>query len=388
MITLPNTILFMLFVLSALASVRLGGRLLKTETQLIINELEKKSALRDRPRKNLADKKRENARLKEKLQDLSRLYTVTKEMSSDMRFGELFASLKNFLEENVTFGKFKIAIFKYEKGERVIDKVYEITGSAQGYIEPEEPFLDLIERTAGTKKALFLEGDKDLFNHGLAPGIKNAAAIPLLMRKKVISAIIAENIDPDEYEKFLILASQVALQIERISLFDSVEKLSITDGLTGTSLRRHFLERMKEEFERARQCRMKVSFIMADLDFFKKCNDNFGHLVGDVVLKEVADILKKNVREIDLVGRFGGEEFCVLLPEADKSGAVAVSERIREAVEDYVIKAYDESVRITISMGVSCFPEDSKNMDELIENADRALYRAKGEGRNKVCLAP
>ena len=147
------------------------------------------------------------------------------------------------------------------------------------------------------------------------------------------------------------------------------------------------MERLKEELSRAEQYNIDLAFIMVDLDHFKKCNDNFGHLVGDVVLKEVAGILKQNVREIDLVGRFGGEEFCILLPEANKADAYVVAERIRKAVEGYTIKAYDETLSITISMGISSFPEGSRGLDELIENADTALYEAKRQGRNRICVA-
>ena len=166
-----------------------------------------------------------------------------------------------------------------------------------------------------------------------------------------------------------------------------MEKLSIIDGLTHTFLRRYFLVRFREELSRSEEWGLNLSIIMVDLDRFKDINDSFGHLAGDVVLREVADILKKNVREIDLVARFGGEEFCILLPETDSAGAYAVAERIRKAVNDYIIKAYDESIKITISMGISSFPRDSRVMEDLIESADRALYRAKREGRNRACVA-
>ena len=271
-------------------------------------------------------------------------------MSFNIRFNELFSSLRNFIKDNFQFEKFKIVLFKYEKNKKSIDKVYEIGGKIE---------------------------DKS----------RDIMAIPLVVRRRVISEILIENISKDDYDKFLILTPQVALQIERIKLFDEIERLSIMDGLTGTYLRRYFLERLKEELSRAEQYNMDIAFIMVDLDHFKKCNDSFGHLVGDVVLKEVAGILKQKVREIDLVARYGGEEFCILLPEANKADAYVVAERIRKAVEGYTIKAYDETLSITISMGISSFPEDSPGLEDLIENADTALYEAKRQGRNKVCLA-
>lgn len=313
------------------------------------NELKRMEDRRASLSRRLDKIKQEKLYLERKLIDLSKLYTITKEMSFDIRFNELFSSLRNFIKDNFQFEKFKIVLFKYEKSKRFVDKVYEIGGKIE---------------------------DKS----------RDIMAIPLVVRRRVISEILIENISKDDYDKFLILTPQVALQIERIKLFDEIERLSIMDGLTGTYLRRYFLERLKEELSRAKQYNMDIAFIMVDLDHFKKCNDSFGHLVGDVVLKEVAGILKQKVREIDLVGRFGGEEFCILLPEANKADAYVVAERIRKAVEGYTIKAYDETLSITISMGISSFPEDSPGLEDLIENADTALYEAKRQGRNKVCL--
>ena len=226
-----------------------------------------------------------------------------------------------------------------------------------------------------------------MHNFGFAKDTENVLGIPLIIRQKIISIILVENLKKDDCEKFLILAPQIALQIDRIGLFDSVEKISITDGLTGAYLRRYFVKRLKEEITRSEQCKMNLSFIMLDLDKFKECNDNFGHLVGDVVLKDVSNIITKNIREIDLVARYGGEEFCILLPEADKTGAHAVGERIRKSIEKHVIKAYDESTQITVSMGISSFPEDSKDVEGLIEAADKALYEAKREGRNIIHIS-
>ena len=125
---------------------------------------------------------------------------------------------------------------------------------------------------------------------------------------------------------------------------------------------------------------------MADIDTFKDFNDRYGHLVGDAILKEVARTVKENIRQVDAVGRFGGEEFIVILTETDKNGARFAAERIRQAVEDKRIKVYDEDLKVTISIGVSTFPEDAKDLDAVIDKADKALYRAKQGGRNRVTV--
>ncbi len=124
---------------------------------------------------------------------------------------------------------------------------------------------------------------------------------------------------------------------------------------------------------------------MIDLDYFKEKNDKFGHLVGDVILKEIAKILKSNLREIDIIGRYGGEEFSVVLAGIGRTGAIQVAERLRSSIEHSVFKAYDEKVSSTISIGIASFPEDGVDENSLIESADNALYKAKQKGRNMAC---
>ena len=123
---------------------------------------------------------------------------------------------------------------------------------------------------------------------------------------------------------------------------------------------------------------------MADIDHFKKINDTHGHLVGDVILERVAAILKENVREIDLVGKFGGEEFIIVLPETEMPEAKQITQRLCDLVNEKSIHAYDEEIRVTLSLGISAFPGQARGMQDLIQRADEALYKAKELGRNRV----
>ncbi len=177
----------------------------------------------------------------------------------------------------------------------------------------------------------------------------------------------------------------LSLCLERIKLYDRLQELSIHDSLTKIYNRRYFMQRFFEEFSRAKKFNLELSFLMIDIDHFKKINDTYGHLVGDAVLREVARLIREHVREIDFIARFGGEEFSAILPETDRAGAIMLAERIRSQVSQQMIKVFDENLTATVSIGVSSFPQNTLHADMLIESADRALYKAKLSGRNKVC---
>lgn len=204
----------------------------------------------------------------------------------------------------------------------------------------------------------------------------------LKTKEKELGFLLYKGVPERDRQKFAILAHQFALAYQRIKLYKEVETLAITDALTNVYTRRYVLERLEEEVRRAVLRKTKLSFLMVDVDHFKKINDQYGHLAGDEVLKELGVILKENTREIDIAGRYGGEEFCVILPDTDTQAAFLVAERIRKAAEKKMIKAYDAAIHLTLSIGIASFPADGKIIEELVDKADWALYRAKSQGRN------
>jgi len=175
------------------------------------------------------------------------------------------------------------------------------------------------------------------------------------------------------------------LCLERIKLYDELQKLSILDSLTKVYNRRYFMGRYNAEFKRAEEFKLNLAFLMFDIDYFKKINDTYGHLVGDAVLREVARIIRDNLREIDFMARFGGEEFSVILPETDKASAIMAAERISAKISRERIMVFDEILSVNVSVGVATFPQNSLHPDVLSEVADKALYKAKLSGRNRVC---
>ncbi len=168
----------------------------------------------------------------------------------------------------------------------------------------------------------------------------------------------------------------------------TIRSLAMTDSLTGVINRRAFMEQAEKEYALAGRHRMPLALLMIDIDFFKRINDEFGHPVGDHVLVDVVRILGSRLRKQDTLGRYGGEEFCILLPGTDEQGARVVAEALRRAVEETPLTVGRREVFATVSIGVTVCPSscDSCNQefDKLLADADAALYRAKNEGRNRV----
>lgn len=213
-----------------------------------------------------------------------------------------------------------------------------------------------------------------------------SVATPIFINKKLFSVLVISGIGSEVFPALPILTERFVAEIERVRLYEKVETLAITDGLTGVHVRRHLMERLEAEINRSRKFGFDLSFLMIDVDHFKRFNDRYGHLVGDVVLKQTAETIKKNIRELDLVGRYGGEEFGVLLVETSRSGASFVAKRIRSAVEQKNYKAYNENLNATVSIGCVTFPKGQAGADLVLDVADQALYEAKRRGRNRVCV--
>jgi diguanylate cyclase (GGDEF)-like protein len=166
-----------------------------------------------------------------------------------------------------------------------------------------------------------------------------------------------------------------------------LHQLSITDGLTGLLNRKHILELLDREISRSRRYGHPVSVLMLDIDHFKNVNDTYGHQTGDAVMRRLADCLCETVRENDLVGRYGGEEFLILLPDSNARNSAQTAQRIRKMVQDLEIETSNENVSVTVSIGVSSYPQYGQDANAVICAADAALYQAKSSGRNQVVLS-
>ncbi len=243
-------------------------------------------------------------------------------------------------------------------------------------------FKETLNRYAGIAHCSFVKNEAELAGY---EG-EEYTVMPVKIDYRHVGHLVARGVAPELRETFRILAHQFMLGIKRAVLYARVQEMAITDSLTATYTRRYFADRFSTEIARAAKFKYPVSVLMLDVDHFKRYNDQYGHLVGDFLLKEVAAIVKENVRQIDSVIRYGGEEFLLILPETEKEGARFAAERIRQAVESKKIRAYDEALEVTVSIGLATFPADAQDPEDLVEKSDRALYRAKQGGRNSVCV--
>ncbi|HIE08663.1 MAG TPA: sensor domain-containing diguanylate cyclase [Armatimonadetes bacterium] len=219
---------------------------------------------------------------------------------------------------------------------------------------------------------------------------KSLLSVPLKVRGEVIGVLNVNNKPTGPFTEtdknlLMLFASQAAVAIERANLYKNLERLATTDGLTGLYVHRYFQQELAKELRRAKRYNRPLSLVMMDIDDFKRLNDTYGHPEGDLVLKEIARILRRHARQEDVVARYGGEEFAIILLETGKEGAMIAADRLRRAVEGHKFALDGKKVDVTVSAGVASFPEDADTKRELIDKADEALLEAKRRGKNRVC---
>lgn len=225
------------------------------------------------------------------------------------------------------------------------------------------------------------------------PQIRTLLGVPLVISDGIMCGEIFlankannEQFTLEDEEILLTITYQASVAIENARLYEQVQLLAITDGLTGLINHREFHKKLDESIEVLKRYNYTISLLMIDIDHFKQFNDTYGHQVGDQVLRIVADVIKLQIRVVDICARYGGEEFAVILRDSVTSQPLILAERIRSTVYAYPFKHDGVISQLSVSIGVACFPADADNAEDLIKNADEALYTAKRTGRNKVCF--
>jgi len=233
-------------------------------------------------------------------------------------------------------------------------------------------------------KLWVIDGD-----HTHETGVCAQAAVPLAYEGTFVGLLMVESDDAarvwadNELLLLRTVADQLTVAVKQAHLFDQMRMLALTDSLTGCYNRRSFELQLERDLHLATRMRQPLSLIMIDLDNFKQINDCAGHIMGDAALRQVAANIKNDLRAVDNASRFGGDEFAIILPQADAKGALLVAERLRKSIAEIHIQGFGS---ITASMGLATFPLHASSRDLLVLAADQALYESKHSGRNRVSL--
>jgi diguanylate cyclase (GGDEF)-like protein len=339
----------------------------------------------------------DNARLyeeaKRRINELSALHNVGTTVSSTLRLDALLDQVCRILSD--TFHYNKIAIMIVDRGANEL--VFKASLGYQNIVGEMGRRLKIGKEgitgmVAATGEPIMVKDVTQNQHYVSIDGkTRSELAVPLKIKQQVVGVLNVESDNVNAFDQvdqrlLTTLASQVAVALENARLYEETEMLAVTDGLTGLNNHRYFQSFFERELNRARRYNHPLSLIMVDIDHFKKINDTLGHPIGDRVLQVVARLLREQARDVDLVARYGGEEFMLVLPETKRAEAQMLAERIRKTIErnnfgDDITKGVGQ---VTISLGVSGFPEDGSEKNEIIDKVDKALYRAKAGGRNQV----
>ncbi len=305
-----------------------------------------------------------------------------------------------------------------EVGRKIVTEIYQVLGNADqcalylvdearqelSLVASAKPEGEVIKEKEGSlfdqwvmkrSQAILVEDSENDFRFPKealedAAHHRSLCASPLITENKVLGVVRASSGVPntfstDDLRLLDIFSSLGAVTLRNILLYQKTEELAIRDSLTGLYLNRYFQERLSEEIRRAHFGQSAFSLLLIDLDFFKRYNDDYGHAAGDMVLRNVTAIISKCVQPVGFVARYGGEEFVVLLPSKGKRAAMNAAEKIRAEIEKARFLVRRVEGRVTVSIGVTAFPQGGRTREELIWAVDKNLYEAKSGGRNRVC---
>ncbi len=333
----------------------------------------------------------------------ARLYSLEQRRARQMEaINAIARQTTALIELDELLDKVCIAILERFTADHVslllLEKGHLLLRAHRGRLTPLLAAGDIIPTEAGLTSQALVLGKSVLQNDvsqatDYVPGYAETRAevcVPLIFFGEKLGVLVLDSKTPNAFLESDVtplesVADICAAAIQNAHHFESAKQLAYLDGLTGIFNRRFFEMRIVEELERAQRYKSELSVIMLDIDNFKRLNDEFGHLLGDEVLRQVSGILQQHLRKGDVVCRFGGEEFAVLLPQANNENAMEVAEKLRRAIEAFHFPGVPRPV--TVSAGTAHFPEFGETRDEVVSAADTALYLAKQAGRNCVMNA-
>lgn len=333
--------------------------------------------------------------IKQRIEQLRYLNDVAIEIHSHIELEHLLQEIVN-ISKKIIHAEMGVLLLLDDNGETI--KYFKVSMP-----NPIEPF-SIKEQPKGNgilgvvmKKGVSIRLDNVMkephclmlpLNH---PLLNTLLGVPLKIGDKPVGGIFLAN--KNNHEMFTLedeeilrnISCQASVAIENAKLYDETYQISITDGLTGLLNHMEFYRRLNETIEGSKRYNYSVSVLLIDIDHFKLFNDNYGHQVGDRVLKVIGEVIKTHIRAVDVCARYGGEEFVVVLREADLSQSLNLAEHIRSSIHAYPFKHNGTTTWLSVSIGIALFPCDAGNASELVKKADMALYDAKKAGRNRVC---
>jgi diguanylate cyclase (GGDEF)-like protein len=333
-----------------------------------------------------------NELLDKKLYELTVLNKIGELVAEITDYRKIMENLGELLSNLLDYSFLSIITFGDTKAD--VNTIVKEDISISYYKQVRDDIIKQISKTEKIEIIEYIIGD-NLFitNSNLEEDIpKDYIYVNIIDKNKEVSGIILlgsskkKKFSTEEKNMLQTIANYSFLVVQSAKLYATVQNLSIIDPLTQIYNHGFIIKRLEEEFKQAERYGRELSIIMADIDFFKKVNDTYGHQTGDYVLKIVARIMEESVREIDIVGRYGGEEFLLILPETGKGNTKIIAERIRQKIEQQNFSQFLSAFTITISSGVAEYTKKLKLPSELIKQADTALYKAKEEGRNRVVV--
>jgi diguanylate cyclase (GGDEF)-like protein len=324
------------------------------------------------------------------------LYHAAQEVSASLNADQVYAALHRAASQVMPCEDFVIDFYDEERQE--IYSAYIVEMGQRIHAPPHPVDSGLGGYVVRTGQAVRLSSPEQIrtcgiqfIPYGCGPITSSVLAVPVRAKGKIIGMISAQSYQPhaysrDDQELLEMLAAHAAIAFENAQLFTEIEALAATDPLTGVLNRRRFFDLGRNEFERARRYDLPLSALMLDVDHFKKFNDTYGHPIGDRLLCVIAERCQQELRQVDTLNRYGGEEFAILLPETGLSKAEVVAERLRQQIAQTAIAFNGERHGATISLGAATVDASCTSFEMLLERADQAMYAAKQAGRNRVCL--
>ncbi len=336
--------------------------------------------------------KKNTKKCKSAVDDLKLIQELGKEISSKLQMSELLPAIMDAFVKAGDVSKGSLMLYDREKDVLDIKTSVGLSDRARKHIKFKIG-EGIAGRVAETAKPILINDTtgahmyKDFFSEDSKGRPRETIlSLPLIFKGEVLGVIALDAktsggqfIRNDE-RLLSILASQAAVSINNAKMYE----MAITDDLTKLYSKRHFVIRLQEEVEKARRYDRPLSLLFIDIDHFKEFNDTYGHQLGDKALKHLAGIIKQTTRAADISGRYGGEEFVVILPETAKEHALILAERLRKNIEKQSFVARGNEYRITVSIGIGEYKTKMTSPSQLIKEADKNLYEAKQKGRNRV----